>query len=60
MTGGWAAAAAPTSIGRPARTPARPGPGPTPEALIRALDLTVGRRIRGLLPGEYRAAELSA
>lgn len=42
----------------PARTPARPGPGPTPEALLRALDLTVGRRIRGLLPGEYRAHDL--
>jgi uncharacterized protein (DUF58 family) len=42
----------------PQRTPARPGPGPTPEALLRALDLTVGRRIRGLLPGEYRAHDL--
>jgi len=41
-----------------ARTPAHPGPGPTPEALLRALDLTVGRRIRGLLPGEYRAHDL--
>ena len=44
-----------------ARTPrpaAQPGPGPTPEALLRALDLTVGRRIRGLLPGEYRAHDL--
>jgi uncharacterized protein (DUF58 family) len=50
---GWALAAA----GLP-RTPARPGPGPTPEALLRALDLTVGRRIRGLLPGEYRAHDL--
>jgi uncharacterized protein (DUF58 family) len=40
------------------RTPARPGPGPTPEALLRALDLTVGRRIRGLVPGEYRAHDL--
>jgi uncharacterized protein (DUF58 family) len=40
------------------RAPARPGPGPTPEALLRALDLTVGRRIRGLLPGEYRAHDL--
>src|SRR5437773_5843503 len=36
----------------------RPGPGPTPEALLRALDLPVGRRIRGLLPGEYRAHDL--
>jgi uncharacterized protein (DUF58 family) len=44
--------------GLPSRPPARPGPGPTPEALLRALDLTVGRRIRGLLPGEYRAHDL--
>jgi uncharacterized protein (DUF58 family) len=41
-----------------ARTPARPGPGPTPEALLRALDVTIGRRIRGLVPGEFRAQEL--
>ena len=40
------------------RTPQRPGPGPTPEVLIRALDLSVGRRIRGLVPGEYRASDL--
>ncbi len=40
------------------RTPARPGPGPTPEALLRALDLTIGRRIRGLVPGEFRAHDL--
>ena len=40
------------------RTPERPGPGPTPEVLIRALDLSVGRRIRGLVPGEYRASDL--
>jgi uncharacterized protein (DUF58 family) len=37
------------------RTKAAPGPGPTPEALLRALDVTVGRRIHGLIPGEYRA-----
>jgi uncharacterized protein (DUF58 family) len=41
-----------------ARTPARPGPGPTPEALLRALDLTIGRRIRGLVAGEFRAHDL--
>ena len=40
------------------RTPARPGPGPVPEALLRALDLTVRRRIEGLLTGEHRAATL--
>ena len=42
----------------PERTPARPGPGPLPEALLRALDLTVRRRIEGLLAGEHRAATL--
>jgi uncharacterized protein (DUF58 family) len=36
----------------------RPGPGPTPVALLRALDLTVGRRIHGTLPGEFRAHDL--
>ena len=46
------------SLLAPARSKARPGPGPTPEVLIRALDLSVGRRIRGLVPGEYRAADL--
>jgi uncharacterized protein (DUF58 family) len=39
------------------RSPARPGPGPAPEALLRALDVTIGRRIRGLVPGEFRAHE---
>jgi uncharacterized protein (DUF58 family) len=38
------------------RTPERPGPGPTPEALLRALDLDVRRRVAGLLAGEYRSA----
>ena len=47
-SGAWALPA-------PARTKAAPGPGPTPEALLRALDVTVGRRIHGLIPGEYRA-----
>ena len=45
------------SLSRP-RSKAKPGPGPTPEALLRALDLTVGRRVRGLVPGEYRAHDL--
>ena len=35
-----------------------PGPGPTPEALLRALDLSIGRRIRGLVAGEFRAHDL--
>jgi uncharacterized protein (DUF58 family) len=42
----------------PHRTPARPGPGPTPEALLRALDLTIARRIRGLVAGEFRSSDL--
>jgi uncharacterized protein (DUF58 family) len=37
------------------RTKAAPGPGPTPEALLRALDVTIGQKIHGLLPGEFRA-----
>jgi uncharacterized protein (DUF58 family) len=49
MTAGpLAAASAP-------RTKAAPGPGPTPEALLRALDVTVGRKIHGLMPGDFRA-----
>jgi uncharacterized protein (DUF58 family) len=38
------------------RTPDRPGPGPLPEALLRALDLEIGRRMDGILPGEHRTA----
>src|SRR3954462_9933882 len=55
MTAGFGGADAALRAGRP---PWPPGPGPTPEALLRALDVTVGRRIRGLIPGEYRAHEL--
>jgi uncharacterized protein (DUF58 family) len=40
------------------RTPDRPGPGPLPEAALRALQLTVRRRIDGLLTGDYRASML--
>jgi uncharacterized protein (DUF58 family) len=40
---------------RPARTPARPGPGPVPTALLRKVDLTVRRRIDGLLAGDHRS-----
>jgi uncharacterized protein (DUF58 family) len=44
---------------RPKKRPReRPGPGPTPVALLRALDLTIGRRIHGLVPGEFRAHDL--
>jgi uncharacterized protein (DUF58 family) len=40
------------------RTPDKPGPGPLPEALLRALDLKIGRRIDGLLAGEHPTAAL--
>ena len=39
-------------------TPARPGPGPLPDALLRALDVTIGRKMQGLLAGDYRSALL--
>lgn len=38
------------------RTPSKPGPGPVPEAVLRALELKVARRIEGLLPGEHRSS----
>ncbi len=47
-----------TLIPHRVRTAAAPGPGPTPEALLRALDLTIARRIRGLVTGEFRALDL--
>jgi uncharacterized protein (DUF58 family) len=42
----------------PNRTPARPGPGPLSDAVLRALDLTIGRRVEGLLAGDYRSTLL--
>jgi len=39
-------------------TPARPGPGPLPDALLRALEVTIGRRVGGLLAGDYRSTLL--
>jgi uncharacterized protein (DUF58 family) len=38
------------------RTPDRPGPGPVPERLLHALDVTIARRMDGLLAGDYRSA----
>ena len=52
-----AASAAPHAF---ERTPDRPGPGPLPEKLLRALDLTIGRRIEGMLAGDHRSALLGA
>ena len=40
------------------RTPDRPGPGPMPDAILRALDITIGRRMNGLLAGDYRSRAL--
>jgi uncharacterized protein (DUF58 family) len=34
-------------------TPARPGPGAMPEALLRALDVSIARRMEGLLAGDF-------
>src|SRR3954462_11656564 len=39
-----------------ARTPATPGPGPLSASSLRALELTVGRRVDGMLAGDYRSA----
>jgi len=39
-------------------TPDRPGPGAIPEQLLRALDITIGRRVEGLLSGDYRSARM--
>src|SRR5262245_50447991 len=36
-------------------TPARPGPGPISDRLLRALDVTISRRMEGLLAGDYRS-----
>jgi uncharacterized protein (DUF58 family) len=38
-----------------ARSPARPGPGEVPLAFLRALELSIGRRMEGLLAGDYRS-----
>ena len=40
------------------RDPSRPGPGPRPGSVLRALDLTIGRRVEGLLAGDYRSSRL--
>jgi uncharacterized protein (DUF58 family) len=40
------------------RTPGRPGPGPMTAGSLRALDLTVSRRVESLLAGDYRSTAL--
>src|SRR5207245_932701 len=39
-----------------AATPERPGPGVLPLDLLRALQIEVGRRLSGMLAGEYRSS----
>lgn len=39
-------------------TPSRPGPGEVPEGLLKALELTIARRVDGLLAGDHRSALL--
>jgi uncharacterized protein (DUF58 family) len=41
-------------------TPERPGPGAMPEGLLRALDVTIGKRMEGLLAGDFRSTLLGA
>lgn len=41
-------------------TPERPGPGPLAEGLLRALDISIGRRVEGLLAGDFRSKLLGA
>jgi uncharacterized protein (DUF58 family) len=43
------------AVGRK-RTPAHPGPGLVTAESLRALDLAIGRRVDGLLAGDYRSA----
>jgi uncharacterized protein (DUF58 family) len=46
------------NVGRLLRstTPERPGPGPLPAAALRALQIEVGRRLHGMLAGDYRSS----
>jgi uncharacterized protein (DUF58 family) len=37
----------------PERTPAAPGPGPVPAAVLRSLDLAMLRKVESLVPGEH-------
>ncbi len=38
-------------------TPDRPGPGPLPAEALRALQIEVGRRLQGILAGDYRSSQ---
>jgi uncharacterized protein (DUF58 family) len=41
-----------------ARTPARPGPGPIADELVRRLEIALTRRVGGRLPGDHRGRGL--
>jgi uncharacterized protein (DUF58 family) len=43
------------NIVRRIRTPAEPGPGAISDASLQALDIVIGRRLHGLLAGDYRS-----
>jgi uncharacterized protein (DUF58 family) len=47
------------STGRLLRAPSpeRPGPGPLPAAALRALQIEIGRRLQGMLAGDYRSSQ---
>ena len=41
-----------------ARTPAEPGPGPISAGSLRALDLAIGRRVDGVISGDFRSGSV--
>ena len=43
------------SVVRRFRTPAEPGPGAISDASLQSLDIVIGRRLHGLLAGDYRS-----
>ena len=45
-------------IGQGTRSPARPGPGPIPDDIVRRLELTLGRRVGGRMIGDHRGRGL--
>jgi uncharacterized protein (DUF58 family) len=48
----------PPRLSAPERTPERPGPGPIPPTVLRALDLAVLRRVESLIPGEHMTPQV--
>jgi uncharacterized protein (DUF58 family) len=48
------------TLSAPERTPDRPGPGPVPPTVLRALDLAVLRRVESLVPGDHLTPQVGA